>query len=114
MMRFALVFLLLFSLCPSPSGADTGASLLHGTLVPVAACEAPDLLAPATDFEVSHAAAVRQPDKSRTFPQQDPSPSRVQTVFTRKRRLIAPVAIDPVPYHCERLPYQPAAPPFLR
>jgi hypothetical protein len=114
MMRFVLALLLLFSLCPSPTGADTGASSLHGTLVPVAACEAPDLLSPAIDFKAFQAAAVRHPGEKPTFPQPDPSRSGVQTVITRKSRLIAPVAVDPVPHHCERLPYQPTAPPFPR
>ncbi len=114
MMRFALALLLLFSLWPSPTGVDTDASSLQGALVPAAPCEALDLLSPAIDFEVFHAAVARHPDENSTFPQPDPSPSGEQTTLARTRRLIAPAAVDPVPHHCERLPYQPAGPPFLR
>ncbi|HEV2124499.1 MAG TPA: hypothetical protein VGW38_17230 [Chloroflexota bacterium] len=113
-MRFALALLPLFWLWPSLTGVDTGASSLHGTLIPAAPCEALDLLSPTIDFKVFQAAVARHPDENSTFPQPDPSPSGEQTTLARTRCLIAPAAVAPVPHHCERLPYQPTGPPFLR
>lgn len=110
----ALALLLLASLWPIPTGVDTGASPLQGVLVPAAACEALDLLSRPIDFEVFQTAAVRHPDENSTFPQPNPSPSGGLTTLARTRRLIAPAAVNPVPHWCERLPYQPTGPPFLR